>query len=57
MANAKLISTMDRPVPVWIGCTNRPSDWRMPIVTIRVAVAAATSHHAWRRNVVVVIRA
>ena len=53
MASAKLICTIDRSVPVWIGCTNRPSDWRMPIVTMSVAVAARTSRQAVRDVVVI----
>src|SRR6266446_4666656 len=38
-ASAKLMVVMPRPVDVLSGETNRPSDWRAPIVTIRMAAA------------------
>src|SRR6202521_4395065 len=38
-ASAKLMVVMPRPVDVLSGETNRPSDWRAPIVTIKMAAA------------------
>ena len=40
MAKAKLMVAMPRPVEVLIGPRNRPSDWRAPMVTIRMPAAA-----------------
>ena len=42
-ASAKLTVTMPRPVLVFRGETKSPSDWRMPIVTARIAAPAMAS--------------
>src|SRR5216683_1032047 len=48
-ASARLMVVMPRPVDVLSGDTNRPRDWRAPIVTIRIAAAASVTIHAlWR---------
>src|SRR4029453_4513915 len=39
-ASARLIMVMPRPVELFSGETNKPSDCRAPIVTIRIAAAA-----------------
>ena len=40
-ASAKLMATMPSPVEVFSGPTNSPSDWRAPMVTIRMPAAAS----------------
>jgi hypothetical protein len=37
------MAAMPRPVEVLSGETNRPNDWRTPIVTIRKAPAASAT--------------
>jgi hypothetical protein len=44
-AIAKLMVTMPSPVLVFSGDTNRPSDWRAPIVIISSDAAATTTSH------------
>ena len=61
-ASAKLIVAMPRPVAVLSGETKRPSDWRAPIVTMRIAAAASVTIQALRGRggaeaVIAVIRA
>jgi hypothetical protein len=52
-ASAKLIVTMPRPVVVFRGDTKRPSDCRVPIVTMRIAAAASVMIHQ-RRSIVAI---
>jgi hypothetical protein len=47
-ASARLIVVMPRPVELFNGETNRPSDCRAPIVTISIAAAASVTIHALR---------
>src|SRR3984893_8187875 len=42
-ASARLIVVMPRPVDVLSGETNQPSDWRAPIVTIKMAAAESVT--------------
>jgi hypothetical protein len=44
MAMEKLMAAMPRPVERLIGATNRPNDWRAPMVTMSAAAAARTIH-------------
>jgi hypothetical protein len=50
-AMARLIEAMPRPVLVLSGETKRPSDWRAPMVTMRMPAAErVTTHRAgWLR--------
>jgi len=40
---AKLTVTIPKPVAVFNGDKNNPSDWRIPIVTAKIAAAEITS--------------
>ena len=42
-AIAKLMLAMPSPVLVLMGLRNRPSDWRVPMVTIRMPAAASVT--------------
>lgn len=44
MAMAKLMEAMPTPVEILIGATNKPSDWRAPIVTSKTPTAVRTIH-------------
>ena len=43
LGTAKLICATVRPELLPIGATNRPIDWRTPMVIMSIAVAASTS--------------
>ena len=47
-ARAKLIETIDRPLLSWMGITNRPSDCRTPMVSVRIVAATIISSQAAR---------
>src|SRR5262245_3855092 len=54
-AKAKLIDAMPSPVDVLSGDTKRPSDWRIPIVTIRNAAPLKMISQIARGEVAVVM--